>query len=89
MAKQIKSIIERSGLLRLEKVAEIFCLSVDAFSRKWHDGEPIIREIELRRAGKFLVADERNVYKTLDRYKKSLEVVTPRWRDAQSQTQRS
>lgn len=80
MAKQIKSIIQRSGLVRLATIAEMFCFDKDTLLKKWHSGEPIIRELELRRAGKNIVADERNVFRVLDRYKKSLELVEPRWR---------
>jgi hypothetical protein len=76
-----KSIIQRSGLLALETIAEMFCLKKDTFLEKWHEGEPIIRELELRKAGKLYVADERSVWKVLEKYKDNLEPVTPRWRN--------
>lgn len=90
MAKPVKSIIQRSGLLELAAIAKLFCFEKDTLLKKWHAGEPIIRELELRRSGKNIVADERNVYKILDRYKDSLEIVTPRWRNEnRSSLQRS
>jgi hypothetical protein len=81
MSKPIKSIVQRSGLLELETVAKMFCYKKDTLLKKWHDGEPIIRELDLKKAGKNIVADEINVWRVLERYKKTLEPVTPRWRE--------
>lgn len=82
-----KSIIQRSGLLAIDQIAEMFCMKKDTFLGKWHEGEPVIRELELRKAGKLYVADERNVWKVLEKYKEKLEVVIPRWRDESQRNQ--
>jgi len=76
-----KSIIQRSGLLTLDKIAEMFCFEKDTFLKKWHSGEPVIRDIELRSLGKNYVADERHVWEVLERFKKTLSLATPRWRN--------
>jgi hypothetical protein len=89
MAKPIKSIIQRSGLLELAEIARMFCYEKDTLLKKWHDGEPIIRELELRRAGKQIVADERNVWRVLEKYKQNLEIVIPRWRERGQDTRLS
>ena len=82
MAKQIKSIVNRSGLLRLADIADLFGgYKPETFLKKWHNGEPIIREIKLRKIGRIIVADERNVYKVLERYKEALPLVVPRWKE--------
>jgi len=82
MSKPIKSIVQRSGLLELETVAKMFCYEKETFLRKWHNGEPIIRDLELKRSGKLIVADERSVWQVLEKYKDHLEPVTPRWRES-------
>ena len=76
-----KSIVQRSGLLDLTTIAKMFCYKKETLLKKWHNGEPIIRELELKKAGKNIVADERNVWKVLEKYKEQLELVTPRWRE--------
>lgn len=81
MGKQVKSIVQRSGLLELAEVARMFCYEKETFLKKWHNGEPIIRDVELKRSGKIIVADERNVWKVLEKYKEHLEPVIPRWRE--------
>jgi hypothetical protein len=84
MARQVKSIVKRNGLLDLAKVAEMFCYKKETLLKKWHSGEPVIRELELRKAGKNIVVDERNVWKVLEKYKNSLEVVIPRYKSEKS-----
>lgn len=76
-----KSIIQRSGLIKLDKIAEMFCFEVDTFLKKWHSGEPIIRDLQLRSLGKSYVADERHVWEILERFKDNLELAVPRWRN--------
>lgn len=76
-----KSIIQRSGLLELGTIAKMFCFEKNTFLRKWHSGEPVICELQLRRLGKSYVADERHVWTILERFKNSLEFAVPRWRD--------
>jgi hypothetical protein len=81
MSKPIKSIVQRSGLLDLTTIAKMFCYKKETLLKKWHNGEPIIRELKLKKAGKNIVADERNAWKVLEKYKEHLELITPRWRE--------
>lgn len=80
----VKTILQRSGLLTIERIAEMFCLKKETFLEKWHAGEPVIRDIELKKAGKLYVADERHVWAILEKYKDRLEPVTPNWRNESS-----
>lgn len=77
-----ESIVQRSGLLTIEKITGLFGFNKkETFLKHWNSGEPIIRDLDLKLLGKSYVADEKEVFRILERFKESLKSAIPKWRN--------